>query len=203
MVILGQDEAQRLGHRHVGTEHLLLGILADGDSVAAEALVASGATLAGARQKVIEAVPAATGGASDGELPFTDRAKRVLDRAARLSLRHQEDHVRTEHVLLSLLDVEGTAGQVLRGLGVDLARLRGTLDSTIDQPGATAGAPEGAAPAPRCGSCGAGLEGGLSHRVMPSRDDAGKTRELLVAFCTSCGTVIGAGPASGRVTGSK
>ena len=85
IVTLGEGEARRLGHPHIGTEHLLLGIVADGGSAAARALVASGVTLDACRDKVAEAV-AIPGKVSDaGDLPFTDRAKRALERASRLT----------------------------------------------------------------------------------------------------------------------
>ncbi len=195
MVSLAQDEAQRLGHRHIGTEHLLLGILADGQSRSAQALVASGATLEGARQKVAEAVPVHDGGSGTGDLQFSDRAKRALDRAGRLSLRDHEEHVDTDHVLLSLLDVEGTAGQVLRGLGVDPAAVRVTLGSTADnvrsRPG-TDDTPLSGRPSPRCGGCGSSLETGLAHRVVISRGEADQSQRFVVAFCSSCGVVVSA-----------
>jgi ATP-dependent Clp protease ATP-binding subunit ClpA len=194
VVSLAQDEAQRLGHRHIGTEHLLLGILADGQSRSAQALVASGATLEGARQKVAEAVPVHDGGSGTGDLQFSDRAKRALDRAGRLSLRDHEEHVDTDHVLLSLLDVEGTAGQVLRGLGVDPAAVRVTLGSTADKvrsrPG-TDDTPLSGRPSPRCGGCGSSLTG-LAHRVVISRGEAYQSQRFVVAFCSSCGVVVGA-----------
>lgn len=190
VVSFAQDEAQRLGHRHIGTEHLLLGILAEDESRAAEALVASGATLDGARQKVTEAVPADDGGSGTGELQFSDRAKRALDRAGRLSLRHHDEHVDTDHVLLSLLDVEGTAGQVLRGLGVDLAGLRVTLDSMVRSKPETDDGPRSGGASPRCGGCGSSLETGLAHRVVTSRGQADQSQQFVVAFCASCGVVV-------------
>ena len=130
VVSAAREEASRLGHGHVGTEHLLLGLLRQRGSHAAEALDASGVFLEPCRQKVSEALasrvtPQATGVGS--QLPFTDRASRALDRASRLSLRLGGDVVRSDQILLSVLDVEGTAGQVLRGLSVDPAVVRDAL----------------------------------------------------------------------------
>lgn len=186
IVDLAEDEARRLGHGHVGTEHLLLGMLAAGESTAARALLASGATLEGARQVVAEAVPVDAGGIAGGKLQLTDRARRVVERAARLALRQHDDQVDSEHVLLSLLDVEGTAGQVLRGLGIDLAWLRAAVESMPERGLAAEGA------SPRCAECGAPLETTLAHRVLASRGEAGQPRELLVAYCSGCGSALAA-----------
>ncbi|MDQ3640797.1 MAG: hypothetical protein M3450_04820 [Actinomycetota bacterium] len=195
VVALAEEEAQRLGYGHVGTEHLLLGILAEGESSAARALMASGATLEGCRHKVVEAVPVEPGGRGPGELQFTDRANRTLERAGRLSLRHHDEHVGTEQVLLSLLDVEGTAGQVLRGLAVDLAGLRLALDSTMEEEHAgprteTGGVAERGGP--RCGACGSALDTALAHRVLTSRSQPRQSQQFVVAYCVTCGSVIGA-----------
>lgn len=194
MVTLAEDEARRLGHRHVGTEHLLLGILAEGESAAARTLVACGATLDAARQKVTEAVPVDGPGSHIDDLRLTDRANRALERAARLSLRQHDEHVETEHVLVSLLDVEGTAGQVLRGLAVDLARVRVTLESAVEQARASAGTGDDPAlgrPLPRCGACGSALDTTLAHHVVTSQGEGQQSRQFLVAFCAACGLVVG------------
>lgn len=194
MLTLAEEEARRLGHRRIGTEHLLLGILAESECAAARALVASGATLEAARHKITEAVPVEGRGSDTGDLQFTDRANRTLERAERLSLRLHHEHVDTEHVLVSLLDVEGTAGQVLRGLAVDLARLRGTVDSTVEQAQAGAGTgddPEPRRPSPRCGGCGSALATTLAHRVVTSRGEGQQSRQFVVAFCATCGVVVG------------
>lgn len=176
-----EEEARRLGHGHIGTEHLLLGILAGREDSAARALVAAGATLDGSRDKVAEAVPEDT--SKVGDLQLTDRAKRTLERASRLSLRRHDEQVETQHVLFSLLDVEGTAGQVLRGLGVDLERVRAALDSP--------GAPHRASP-PRCAVCAAALDTALAHRVVTSHSESRNRQDFVVAYCSACGSAIGA-----------
>ncbi len=123
-VALAQAEARRLGHDHVGTEHLLLGILTEGTSRAARALAAVGVTPGACREKVVEAVGSQTGKRREGDLELTDRARRSLERAGRMSSRERRSHVEAEHILLSVIQVEGRAGQVLRGLGVDPERVR-------------------------------------------------------------------------------
>jgi Clp amino terminal domain, pathogenicity island component len=150
-VDLAQAEARRLGHDHVGTEHLLLGILTEGHSRAARALIAVGVTPSACRQKVAEAVGKTTPSSRDGELDLTDRARRSLQRAVRLANRQRQDHVEPEHILLSVIQVEGRAGQVLRGLGVDPARVRTMVaeqEAAGDGPAASAsgGAAAGAGP---------------------------------------------------------
>lgn len=195
IVTLAKGEARRLGHPHIGTEHLLLGIVADGGSAAARALVASGAILDACRDKVAEAV-AIPGRVSDaGDLEFTDRARRALERASRLSLRRSDERVDTEHLLLSLLDVEGTAGQVLRGLAVDLAGLRAAVAASADNYEFAAQAGEGTAThraSPRCPACGSALDGALAHRTLTSQGDRRSPREFVVVYCSSCGSAIGA-----------
>jgi len=186
-VVHAEEEARGLGHSHIGTEHLLLGILAGGEDSAARALAAAGATLDGSRDKVAEAV-SAEGPGKVGDLQFTDRAKRTLERASRLSLRRHDEQVETEHVLLSLLDVEGTAGQVLRGLSVDLERVRAALASPPDDE--VAPAAHGASP--RCAVCGSALDTGLAHRVVTSRGESRHRQDFVVAYCSACGSAIGA-----------
>lgn len=195
IVTLAEQEARQLGHPHIGTEHLLLGIVAEGGSAAARVLMASGATLDACRAKVAEAVavPARVGDA--GDLQFTDRAKRALERASRLSLRRQDEQVATQHILLSLLDVEGTAGQVLRGLAVDLAGVRAAVASSADNDEFAAQGAEATAAhrsSPRCRECGSTLDTALAHRVMSSQGDGRRPREFVVVYCSSCGSAIGA-----------
>lgn len=185
---LARDEAVRLGHGHIGTEHLLLGILAEGQSRAALALTGAGATLDGCRDKVVEATGSKVGGSRSGEPGYTDRANRALDRAGRLSLRRRAPAVETDHILVSVLDVEGTAGQVLRGLTVDLARVRDAL--MVDGSEAPAEAP--APPpdvVPACPQCRADLESTLSDRLVGG---------YRVVYCRACGCALGAQAARNR-----
>jgi ATP-dependent Clp protease ATP-binding subunit ClpC len=216
VVSLAEVESNALGHQHLGTEHLLLGVLAQAHSAAAEALEGAGATLDGARLKVAEAVGRRPPPTTPGEdLALTARAKRAIGRASRFSLQNREPYVEPEHVLLGVLDVEGTAGQVLRGLGVDVGRLRDGLArrsppmGSALEPAETSGPersgavaadlresvdpePEPDAAPARCPACGAPLAGGLACRVMTARQEGGGTRELLVTFCTRCGSAFGA-----------
>ena len=191
-----ESEARDLGHSHIGTEHLLLGIVADVNTPAGQALAACGATLAGCRSKVAETVPA--DGVSGADSPvFSDRAKRALERASRMSLRRLDAFVEAEHILLSVLDVEGRAGQVLRGVFVDIGQLRESVVESIERGGVVAATetPAGVPVSPHCARCGSALDAVLAHRVMTSRSDT-DSLELVVAYCSACGTVFGASPLS-------
>jgi ATP-dependent Clp protease ATP-binding subunit ClpA len=192
--------ARELEHSQVGTEHLLLGILAQSGTRAAGALTACGATLDGCRVKVAEAVASKRPGSTAPDLTLTDRASLALERAGRLSLRQRCDHVEARHILLSVLDVEGTAGQVLRGLAVDPDRVRQRLKSSTDQmpPPAPAPSPvvEPAGTMPQCPQCGSSLDSTLAHRMLDSRDERGRPAAFVVVYCSSCGRTISALPAN-------
>ena len=192
-VALAEVEARQLGHERVGTEHLFLGLLAEGEGRAGRALRSAGVDLAAARHKVDEAV----GGTAsvEGELPVdalprTARATRSLGRAVRFSHARKAAAVGGEDVLLGVLDVEGTAGQVLRGLGIDLDRLRATLldadSSVITRP---------AVAQPLCPSCSAELARELTYRPVQARGERATTRDAVVFSCGVCGRFLGITPA--------
>jgi ATP-dependent Clp protease ATP-binding subunit ClpA len=183
-------EARALGHPRIGTEHLLLGVLVEESTSAAAALQAAGVTLAAARHKAKEATPPAT--APTGSLPRTDRAERALSRAVRFSHARQADVVSPEHVLLGVLDVEGTAGQVLRGLGVDVDRLRAALEGGEDTPSApeVEPTPVGAT----CPSCSVALADRVTYEIVEASGPRG-TRDVVLLSCSACGHLIGAAKA--------
>ena len=187
-------DAGQLGHRHVGTEHLLLGLLADAADPAAQALRRAGATPEGARSKIIEAVGRGEPCADPTPAANTARATRAIERASRSSLQRRRPLVSTDDLLLGVLDVEGTAGQVLRRLAVDIASLRTDVRSLGQRESPEETTPTKEPPAggrePRCGVCGADLERVLAHRRVSStgRDDR---RQLVVAYCSECGTTLG------------
>ncbi|MEO8696431.1 MAG: Clp protease N-terminal domain-containing protein [Acidimicrobiales bacterium] len=199
-VALAESEASQLGHDRVGTEHLLLGLLTN-DSATSTMLTDAGVTLAAARNKVAEAVGPSSGERPDPRrrlLPKTARAARALARSRRFAHARGSDVVTSQHVLTGVLDVEGIAGQVLRGLGVDVDALRASLDAFVeDSPRHTdmAPRPHVVFRAPACPSCDASLDEDLVHRVVSAGDDRGNTREALVFACGACGRVLGVGPA--------
>ena len=112
-VVWAQEEARALNHKHIGTEHLLLGLLREGEGVAARALDAEGLTLESVREAVRERV--GTGTDSPGaHMPFTPRAKKVLELALRESIALEHGYLGTEHILLGLVEEgEGVAAQIL------------------------------------------------------------------------------------------
>ena len=144
VVVLAHEEAGALGHGHIGTEHLLLGMIGEGEGVAARALEACGVTPEAARREVEEmAAPAAT---APETLPFTPRAKKVLE----LSLReaHELGHadIRTEHILLGLVrEGQGLGARVLVKLDADLSLVRQQVIQllSIELPGQVEGDPGG------------------------------------------------------------
>ena len=188
-----------MGHHHIGTEHLLLGVLAESDTDEANAIRAQGATLDGVREKVTEALGTSTK-LPDGPPEFTARARRALERASRFSLQRLDDHVEVEHVLLGVLDVEGQACQVLRRLGVDVAGLRRTVDRTAPDEQTPERQPDppravrATGMSPRCPWCGEVLAAVLSHRTLIAVDEAAVERLVAVAFCGACGATLGANP---------
>jgi ATP-dependent Clp protease ATP-binding subunit ClpA len=191
-------EARELGHDRVGTEHLLLGLLITG-SETSTTLADAGVTLAAARTKVSEAVGTSTerrAGVSE-PLRRTARAERALGRAARFAHGNGSDVITSDHVLRGVLDVEGTAGQVLRGLGVDVDSLRGSLE-TQESERATEPPREHPAhtiSAPRCPSCSEALEEHLVCRVIAATTELGARRDAVLFSCGVCGWVLGIGPA--------
>ncbi len=124
VVVLAQEEARRLGHNMVGTEHVLLGLVAEGDGVAARALQALGISLEKVRAEV-EKVIGRGEGAPQANIIFTPRAKRVLELAFDEARQFGHTYIGTEHILLGLIrEGEGVAAQVLRNLGADLDKVR-------------------------------------------------------------------------------
>lgn len=210
-VAMAAIEARDLGAGRVGTEHLLLGLLAHAEGAAAKLLGASGVTLASARRKVSEAVgqrqpadaDAARGRRPGDALERSARADRAIGRAFRFAHDAKSPEVRTEHLLLGLLDVEGTAGQVLRGLGVDLDALRTTVESARASEGAAADAGDVAVaavpesrtgpyvPPPSCPSCSNPLEGALQFTVLTATDGEARKRDVIVVSCRACGAAVG------------
>jgi ATP-dependent Clp protease ATP-binding subunit ClpC len=135
VVVLAQEESRILNHNYIGTEHLLLGMLREGEGGAATALKAMGIGLEAVRQQVEEIVGKGQQ-APSGHIPFTPRAKKVLEFSLRESLQLGHDYIGTEHILLGLLrEGDGLAAQILVALGADLAGVREqVLRQLADQP---------------------------------------------------------------------
>ncbi|MCG2624247.1 ATP-dependent Clp protease ATP-binding subunit [Arthrobacter sp. I2-34] len=124
VVVLAQEEARMLNHNYIGTEHILLGLIHEGEGVAAKALEFLGVTLNGVREQVQEIIGQGQQ-APSGHIPFTPRAKKVLELSLREALQLGHNYIGTEHILLGLIrEGEGVATQVLVKLGADLNRVR-------------------------------------------------------------------------------
>ena len=124
VVVLAQEEARRLDHNYIGSEHILLGLLREGEGIAAKALESLGIRLDAVRQKVKEIIGRGQQTPS-GHIPFTPRAKKVLELALRESLQLGHNYIGTEHILLGLIrEGDGVATLVLVTLGADLNRVR-------------------------------------------------------------------------------
>ena len=124
VLVLAQEEAKLLNHNYIGTEHILLGLIHEGEGVAAKSLEALGISLEAVRERVEEIIGQA-GSGSASPIPFTPRAKKVLELSLREALQLGHNYIGTEHMLLGLVrEGEGVAAQVLVSLGADLSRVR-------------------------------------------------------------------------------
>jgi ATP-dependent Clp protease ATP-binding subunit ClpC len=124
VVVLAQEEARMLNHNYIGTEHILLGLIHEGEGVAAKAMEGMGISLEAVRAQVEEIIGQGQQ-APSGHIPFTPRAKKVLELSLREALQLGHNYIGTEHILLGLIrEGEGVAAQVLVKLGADLNRVR-------------------------------------------------------------------------------
>ena len=147
VVVLAQEEARLLNHSYIGTEHILLGLIHEGEGVAAKAMESLGISLEAVRSQVEEII--GQGGSSpSGHIPFTPRAKKVLELSLREALQLGHNYIGTEHILLGLIrEGEGVAAQVLVKLGADLSRVRQQVIQLLSgyQGGQGKGEPQAAA----------------------------------------------------------
>ena len=124
VVVLAQEEARMLNHNYIGTEHILLGLIHEGEGVAAKALESMNVSLENVREQVGEIIGRGQS-APAGHIPFTPRAKKVLELSLREALQLGHNYIGTEHILLGLIrEGDGVAAQVLQKLGADLNRVR-------------------------------------------------------------------------------
>ncbi len=148
-VVLAQEEARMLNHNYIGTEHILLGLIHEGEGVAAKALELLGVSLQVVRQQVEEIIGLGTQ-PPPGHIPFTPRAKKVLELSLRESLQLSHNYIGTEHILLGLIrEGDGVAAQVLVKLGADLNRVRQQVIQLLHGYQGTSSTPEPAQASPR------------------------------------------------------
>ena len=152
VVVLAQEEARLLNHSYIGTEHILLGLIHEGEGVAAKALETLGISLEAVRAQVEEII--GQGGSSpSGHIPFTPRAKKVLELSLREALQLGHNYIGTEHILLGLIrEGEGVAAQVLVKLGADLSRVRQQVIQLLSGYQGPQGKSEGSASGKESGS---------------------------------------------------
>ena len=160
VVVLAQDEARGLKHNYIGTEHLLLGLISEGEGVAAKALAMMDINDDDVRASVIEIIGEGEK-TVEGHIPFTPRAKRVFELSLREALQLGHNYIGTEHLLLGLLkEGEGVAAQVLTKRGADLSQVRQNVIQLLS--GYQRGEGEGRE------SVGAGVGGSSTHERQNS-----------------------------------
>ena len=134
VVVLAQEEARLLNHNYIGTEHILLGLLNEGEGIAAQALESLDIDLASVREEVVKIIGQGQQSPS-GHIPFTPRAKKVLELSLREALQLGHNYIGTEHILLGLIrEGEGVAAQVLQQLGAELQKVRQTVIQLLSGP---------------------------------------------------------------------
>jgi ATP-dependent Clp protease ATP-binding subunit ClpC len=202
VVVLAQEEARMLNHNYIGTEHILLGLIHEGEGVAAKALESLNISLEAVRQQVEEIIGQGQA-APTGHIPFTPRAKKVLELSLREALQLGHNYIGTEHILLGLIrEGEGVAAQVLQKLGADLNRVRQTVIQLLSgytgvgggvlTGSEVAGLHPTASSGPRCPSCSRPLEGELRYRELSAKplDENEDPMPILILFCGSCGALL-------------
>jgi ATP-dependent Clp protease ATP-binding subunit ClpC len=200
VLVLAQEEARRLTHPYIGTEHLLLGLILERDGIAAQVLGHHGITLEVARSAVEEAIeaPASVLG---GSPPFTTRAKKVLELSLRESMQLGHLYIGPEHILLGLIrEGEGGGATVILSLGANFGELRDEVIALTPESGEE-GEPTGQErplreEAPNCPRCGAGLAEEARYRLLDvPPQHAGPDDVILsipILFCNRCGRAFGA-----------
>ena len=191
VIVLAAEEARLLNHAHIDTEHLLLGLIRQEDSIAGKALLASGVgreAAYAAVEKLVESHPAPP----PDHIPLTPEAKEVMEQSLRESLELGSTSIDTGHLLLGLIrEGEGVANAVLHELGADGDTLR---KETLERMGALAAA---GARSPDCPRCGADLMKTIACReVSIPAADGGNLRAASMVYCTECGMTLGVLPSA-------
>src|ERR671929_174760 len=212
VVVLAQEEARMLNHNYIGTEHILLGLIHEGEGVAAKALESLGISLDAVREQVQEIIGQGQQ-APTGHIPFTPRAKKVLELSLREALQLGHNYIGTEHILLGLIrEGEGVAAQVLVKLGAELTRVRQqviqllsgyqgkeTAEAGTGGRGGEAGNPSTSLVLDQFGRnlTAAAMEGKLDPVI--GREKEIDTRGDIILFIDELHTLVGAGAAEGAI----
>src|SRR5436305_11168714 len=143
VVVLAQEEARMLNHNYIGTEHILLGLIHEGEGVAAKALESLGISLEAVRAQVEEIIGHG-GQAPSGHIPSTPRAKKVLELSLREALQLGHNYIGTEHILLGLVrENEGVAARILLDFDADAEKIRNEIIRMLSGPGRRQGGAAG------------------------------------------------------------
>ena len=193
VVVLAREESGLLNHAHVGTEHMLLGLLGDEKSIAGKVLQSSGVRLETARARVEEIVESEPT-PSSGYIPFTPRAKKVMELSLRESVELGSKAIDTGHLLLALIrEGGGVANEVLVKLGADADTLR---EKTLELIGARG---EADPQPPACPRCGSDLRKTIAYRdvavAAATAEDSFRAASLV--YCRECGMTLGVLPTDG------
>ena len=200
VVVFAQDEARMLNHNYIGTEHLLLGLVHEGEGVAAKALESLGISLERVRQQVEDIIGQGTKLPS-GHIPFTPRAKKVMELSLREALQLTHNYIGTEHILLGIIrEAEGVAAQVLQKLGADLQTVRDTVQKLLTTYAGEEEVTESDAElqhaeltdvsGPLCPQCQAQLVDTARYRSIEAKG-AGEIRVVTIVYCLACDTALG------------
>jgi ATP-dependent Clp protease ATP-binding subunit ClpC len=202
VLVFAQDEARLLNHSFIGTEHILLGIIREGDGAGARALMSFGISLEASRE-MVSAMVGMTGRDPGGSPPFTPRAKKVLELSLREALQLNHSYIGTEHLLLGLLrEGEGVAMFVLTNLGADPARIREEVQriisgaqhepASVTTPDLSDTTLAESQVEPRCPRCRAAVAESARVRAIDVPADSSNENPLSVriVFCRQCGTAL-------------
>jgi ATP-dependent Clp protease ATP-binding subunit ClpC len=203
VLTFAQEEARQLNHSFIGTEHILLGLIREGDGVGAKALQSLGISMQAVRDKVVETIGTA-GTVPTGSPPFTPRAKKVLELSLREALQLNHSYIGTEHILLGLVrEGEGVAATVLVSLGADLPRIRQEVNDLLSggpevpavrRAGALRGPPAHSTLSnePRCPRCSGSIGRAARFRtiVVPPGEGSAEPLSIHVVYCVQCGTSL-------------
>jgi ATP-dependent Clp protease ATP-binding subunit ClpC len=174
VVVLAQEEARLLNHNYIGTEHVLLGLIREAEGVAAQTLEALGVSLEAVRTRIEEIIGTGGGSVEAGHVPFTPRAKKVLELSLREAIQLGHNYIGTEHLLLGLIrEGEGVAAQVLVQMGAELHQVRREVVARVSGSGTEE---EEAAPDPEAKEA---LIQSLSSECRRLRDEVDMLREVL------------------------
>jgi ATP-dependent Clp protease ATP-binding subunit ClpC len=200
VVVLAQEEARLLNHNYIGTEHLLLGLLSEGEGVAARALAALNVTPDVARAQVKSMVSAGTEAPPAGYIPFTPRAKKALELSLRNALGLGHSFIGTEHILLGLVQEGGEAGSgvavgVLHALGAEPDAIRQEVMAQISVPGPggawsrTASSSQDPPTGPLCPQCRALTTETVHTAAIAIPGPDGELLPFVAVYCGMCGAM--------------